>query len=176
VKLGGGLPPFIGSVAGDEGGRLRRISGDLGLRLGLHWPLARVAAKHFQRKRHWWVGHGTPLGAPLRAKFAPFGAGKRGVPKNIFSGQKARTAGAVFGAPPALGDAAAHIRRYAPRLLNGRVSVARSPLDRDINHSGELLERISGLLRGSRLTRYRIGSACIKSLPALRAGIRRASA
>src|SRR5439155_5005087 len=97
--FGGGLPPFIGGIASDERGWLGYVDGLLGLRFGLHWPLARVATKHFQRKRHWWVGHGS-FSRALRGSLLGLELGNEGVPKNNFLGQKARTAGAKLSAPP----------------------------------------------------------------------------
>src|SRR4029453_10265571 len=50
----------------------------------------------------------------FRGKFARFGAGKRGVPKNNFSGQIARTAAAKLTAPPALGNRSHHVWHPPP--------------------------------------------------------------
>jgi hypothetical protein len=78
-------------------------------------PFARIIENR-QTKRVGWAWQF--LRARCAASLLGLELGNEGVPKNNFLGQKARTAGAKLAAPPALGDAAPPIERYAPRPLN----------------------------------------------------------
>ena len=96
MQLDGDGPPLIGSIAGDEGWRLGQGSA---CGSGFIGRLPGLPRSTFNGNGTGGLGMALPPRA-LRGKFARFRAGKRGVPKNNFPGQKAGTAGAKLAAQP----------------------------------------------------------------------------